>query len=142
LNHIYKNIDDAIELWDVMLDDNKVYTVVDERKTGPAALFFEIEEKDNDYRDVLRVFLDKEEANSYKLYIKESYSVDLILARASIGYIYSVLTSFNKKDLLGDNFWCNLSTVDLDGKFYINGSKRFRRQIKGIAKETRRKLYF
>jgi hypothetical protein len=118
LNHIYKNIDDAIELWDVMLDDNKVYTVVDERKTGPAALFFEIEEKDNDYRDVLRVFLDKEEANSYKLYIKESYSVDLILARASIGYIYSVLTSFNKKDLLGDNFWCNLSTVDLDGKFY------------------------
>lgn len=113
--------DTALELWDAVDEDTIIYLTIraSATSTGADAMFMEaipaMKKNEKDSR-VMRIFMNKEEAESYKVANSQKYS--LTLAKTNIRYLMNSLEKWNSKGTINAPTHCVLSTIDVMRKSY------------------------
>lgn len=110
----YSNAEEALVFWDMVDDDANIFVPVILSKESEAnAIYVEsFKNVDKIPTNLLRVFINRDEANSYKL---SRQSNKVTIAKTTVGYLTkSLIRNWgNRSDKRID---CVLSTIDIDGK--------------------------
>ena len=112
-----KDLESALALWDALDDEAEVFVPIVLNNEGGKNYFFYEKDATPSVKGkmFIRVFINRDEANSYKLSTRYS---KLTLATTTLGNLMRSL----EKNLAsqGDNkVDCVLSTLDMEGKFHI-----------------------
>lgn len=111
----HTDIETAMALWDALDDDAEVIVPIILNSGGARNYFFIERAPGADPKKlILRVFINRDEADSYKL---KKRSGKLTLATTTIGHLMSAL-SRNLSYEVDKEIDCVLSTLDMEGNFY------------------------
>jgi len=110
----YANAEEALAFWDMIDDDSAVFVPVVMGEGNEAnAIYIEAQKNpDKSIIHFLRVFINEDEADSYKLSKK---SRKVTVAKTTIGHLVSSLHS-NWGSRIDKKIDCVLSTIDISGK--------------------------
>lgn len=111
-----KDIETALALWDALDDEAEIFVpIVLNSKGGENFFFYEKSSPANKGKMLIRVFINKDEANSYKISTKYS---KLTLAATTLGNLMKSLEK-NLAPNIQDDVDCVLSTLDMEGRLHI-----------------------